>query len=308
MQSNNISLDVLTHGKPVAQYTHEGKTFIESRENSEYSLRIKNHNSHRVKVVISVDSLNVISGKPASNDPQETGYILGPNEEQTIKGYRVDGDTVAQFKFVKRDKSYATEKGEGAGNGVIAVRAYAEKQDQVQTLLDAWREAAKNHPKEKEYIYVDRPYPVYPRPWYWETHWYKGTTFPTLPTFGDTWCSASNTLGVPTTSNTVFGATAQCTTEMNLMNCSLTSHVADSAQVKIEPQSFDMGSAWGQAVKDVVTEVKFEVGGLLAEVAFYYASLESLKLMGVNVERVKAVTFPEPFKREYCAKPSGWKG
>lgn len=66
------------------------------------------------------------------------------------------------------------------------------------------------------------------------------------------------------------------------------------------------GSGWGGVVKDSVKEVKFETGPLLAEIVVYYASRESLKSMGIDVERTKAVAFPEPFRKTYCSPPSGW--
>lgn len=319
MKSNNVSLDILAHGKPMHEFQHEGKTFVESREGSTYSLRIKNHSSGRVKVVIGVDSINAVDGKPMTDQPTETGYILGAHEEHVIKGYRVDDDTVAQFTFVKRDKSYATEKGSGANNGVISLRVYEEKESESEKQLKKLKQRIKDledRPREKEYIPYDRPYPVYPwrpyweRPYhYWSDPWYsticKATTDGVSFGDGNISCSAGGT------SNTVFNAcsTAQnagSTGDVQLHAMAMQSSVQSDALTDENP--FDVGSGWGSAIKDSVKMVEFEVGKLIGEVTIYYASLTGLKALGVNVERVKSVAFPEPFAKTWCAKPSGWKG
>lgn len=318
MKTDNIVVSVeATDGRAMRSYTHEGKTFVESHQDRVYQIRIKNKTSCRIKAVISVDSLNIVSGKPATNDPKETGYILGAHEEQIFKGYRVDNNTVAEFKFVKREKSYATEQGSGAGNGVIAVRAYEEKEsesDKVSKMLQAWREAERNKPRDT--IIIDRPYPVYPyrpRPWYWEDQYWRTAPYYTLggaigygSSMGSTSMANLNSAAIVMNCSTASfdNGLNKCAAE-SPRGLNAQAHVADSVEMKAA--SFDMGSAWGSAVKDSVKEVEFEEGALLAEIAIYYASLDSLKEMGVNVERVKAVAFPEPFKREYCAVPSGWK-
>ena len=327
MKNDNISLVIeAIDGRPLRCYSHEGKTFIESHEERAYQLRVKNKTGGKVKAVISVDSLNIVSGESATNDPKETGYILQPYEERVFKGYRVDNDTVAQFKFVKREKSYATEQGSGAGNGVVAIRAYEEKENESDKILKRLQEWQKNQFKEKEYIYIDRPYPVYPRrPWYWEDYWGPRPVW----TGGYSYNTVDNG-GPVTTSLSLNGSSAIVvgSTNASLMRCASTPTVsacqaaeASAAQDSINQFSaqaaggselkaaaFDMGSGWGDSVKDSVREVTFEEGQCIAEISVYYASRESLKVMGIDVERVATVTFPEPFKRQFCARPSGWKG
>lgn len=326
--NDKIDLQVEVNGRQLRCFQHEGKTFIESREETVYALRVKNKTNRRIKAVISVDSLNIVSGKTATNDPKETGYILQPHEEQLFKGYRVDNDTVAEFKFVKREKSYATELGSGAGNGVIAIRAYEEKENDTDRIKKLMKQIQDAQVKEKEYIYVDRPYPVYPhRPWYWDNYWYGST-----PYWGGTigYSGGTTTLGLSRTvtnglnqsinsvgcsagdvafTSNVCGATNLQKSVNDVTNCSITpgAVTAFSVQSDLKAQAFDMGSGWGSSVKDTVREVEFEEGECIAEIAFYYASRDSLKIMGIDVERIKAVAFPEPFKREFCARPSGWK-
>ncbi len=316
MKTDKLEVSIeTTNGRPMRSYSHEGKTFVESYENSVYQIRVKNKTDRRMKAVISVDSLNIVNGKPASNDPAETGYIIGADEEQVFKGFRVDDDNVAAFTFVKREKSYATEKGEGQGNGVIAVRAYEEKETESEKALKTLKKRIKDledRPREKEYI----PY----RPWYWEDDYYR--PYRPRPYFGDVWCGGY-VKGSTTIGDNILGSCG--TTTQFMCNASLTSSNAaslssDGVQMRamgmaseqkalsVDENPFSMGSGWGEAVRDSVKMVEFEVGKLIGEISIYYAAIEGLKVLGVNVDRVKSVAFPEPFKREWCPKPSGWKG
>lgn len=305
-------------GRPLRCYSHDGKTFVESHENREYQLRVKNKTGKRIKVVIAVDSLNIISGAAASNDPAETGYLLNPYEEQVYKGFRVDDDTVAQFTFVKREKSYATERGEGAGNGVIAIRAYAEKKNEADEMLKQFQrelDELKNRPREKEYIPV--------RPWYWEDPWYR-SRYPRPYFDGGWWGGYSWGTTTGNTGGSVVGACASTSWDSGLVKCAASagettrgfSAQAGSDGINLtaaslnlaaaEENPFSMGSKWGDAVKDSVQKVEFEVGKLLVEESIYYTTIDGLKVLGVNVERVKAVAFPQAFKATYCPPPSGW--
>jgi len=308
-------------GRAVREFVHEGRTYIESRVGTEYQLRLKNNTGGRVLAVVSVDGINAVSGKPVSDSPDEAGYVLAPNESHVIKGYRVDENTVASFAFVKREGSYATERGEGQGNGTIAVRFWKEekKEEDVGALIKKWQkmyEEEKNRPRDREYI----PYPVWPsRPWYepyhpynpwkitYEPYWYSTTTCRAV---GE---GVSSIHAVSSDTVHAFNSMAQCGDGGNvtLQNCSLNS--ADPVQanycsvVPREANPFAHGSSWGDAVTDTVKEVEFKVGKLLTELCVYYAPLEGLKALGVDVNRTKAVVFPEPFKRGFCPPPSGWK-
>lgn len=293
------------NGRPMRSYSHDGKTFVESHENSVYQIRVKNKTDARIKAVISVDSLNIVNGKPATNDPAETGYLIGANEEQIFKGFRVDDNTVAEFTFVKREKSYATEKGAGQGNGVVSVRIYEEKENEAEKQLKKLKQRVKdleNRPREKEYIpftpwhpYWERPYHCYDNMWH--------STCNNQPIGGAVFTSNQVKCSSPVLQNASLTATTSLGGHAQAFACS-----AAMVPEAVNENPFSMGSGWGDAVKDVITMVEFEVGKLLGEMTIYYAALDGLKALGVNVDRIKQVVFPEPFKREFCSKPSGWKG
>lgn len=308
MNQDNIRVSVETpDGRAVRVYGHDGRSYIESREDMVYRIRVKNQTANRIKAVISVDGISIISGKPVTDSKEETGYILQPYAEELFKGYRVDDNQVAEFKFVKREASYATEKGEGANNGVIAVRAYAEKESQADKRLKEMQEqidALKNRPRDKEYI----PYPVYPvrpyRPWrpYWEDTYADWGYRPSI------WMCAVGQSSDTVTSSTVSNCSFQST--QTTMNCSSEMTelraMAASESTQLDSNPFAHGSSWGAALQEKVTHVAFEVGKLIAEVSFFYAPLEGLKALGVNVTREKQVVFPQAFKAGYCAPPKGW--
>lgn len=314
MTINNIELALVVNNQPMREYQHEGRCYIESREGTSYGIRIKNNKGHRVKVVVSLDGVSILTGKPVSDSSEETGYILGAYAQETYKGYRLDDSQVAAFTFVKREKSYATEVGNEPGNGVIAIRVFAEK-PKTPDLADIYRkmyEAEKNKPREKEYIWPS--YPSYPSHPYWKPYWEQ-------PYYGDPsiYCGNNTAQGSVTWTTTAnaTGGFQSCVSSM--VNCSTDAELSKSAQVtsqsvELKAQSFDMGSTFGGIVKETVTHTTFETGALIAEIAVFYASIEGLKSMGVDVTRAKQVTMPDPFKRGYpdpfergyCVPPAGW--
>lgn len=311
-----------TDGRAVRVYSHDGRFYIESHEDMVYRIRVKNKTGKRIKAVIAVDSISIITGKAVTFKAAESGYILEPYAEEVFKGYRVDHNQVAEFKFVKRDASYATGKGEGANNGVIAVWAYAEKEKApAPDMAEFWRkqyEDEKSRPKEKEYVYPWRPY--------WERPYHR----PLYPHHDSPiWCSAS---GYSKSSNTLLRASAMGATSNNVgsFTASLCSADAGESTRGIIGRAtvnelgklsslptrdynehevlnvFAHGSSWGDALADKVNEVNFETGKLLEEVVIYYAPAEGLKALGVDLTREKKIAFPQPYKTEFCSAPAGW--
>lgn len=128
-----LSARVLVNGRKVREYSHNGKLFIESKNKTEFEIELKNHKPHRVMAIVSVDGLDVIGGKPATNE--SSGYIIPANDSVRIKGFRKDNETVGSFKFTSRDNAYSESQGQGGNQGVISVRFFDEKQKQTHNLL-----------------------------------------------------------------------------------------------------------------------------------------------------------------------------
>ena len=70
---------------------------------------------------------------------------------------------------------------------------------------------------------------------------------------------------------------------------------------------FDVGTTWGKAKESKVTEVDFEKGINDFSIDIYYASRQSLLNMGIPLENIKQVNFPESFSTsKYSKPPNGW--
>ena len=103
-----------------------GKRFVIASKNKTYSLVVKNLSKSRLELVMSVDGLDVLDGKPAST--KKRGYIIYPGATLTVQGFRKSSDAVAAFKFASVNSSYTNLSGQGTRNiGVIGLAVFTEK-------------------------------------------------------------------------------------------------------------------------------------------------------------------------------------
>lgn len=119
---NTVDVSVMVKNKPVVEYIDNYTTWIEGRDASEYSIRLKNNNNEPMKVVLSIDGLNVLNGKPASADGD--GIVIQPFDIVNLKGWMVDNNTGAAFTFGSSENSYAAKSGYGINTGVIGIALY----------------------------------------------------------------------------------------------------------------------------------------------------------------------------------------
>lgn len=264
-------VSVLVNGRPVEEHSHKGKTFIEARDGTQYTIRFKNNSWTRVLVVTSVDGLDVLTGKRA--DSESSGYIVNGYGSVEIKGFRADHSTVGAFKFVGKNGSYAKSQGEEGNEGVIGIRVYGEKQQPI-TIT--------NTPPHID-IWPSLPwYPIpTPRP-NWHDRFFCGDI-----TFSS---SSGNDIGTCKLSSGSQSSIRQ-------VNCCLTSSTP----------SFNMGTTWGDKVTDKVVEVSFERGCLDTEFEIFYASKNSLIKAGVKLTKEKEVVVPKAFPSPFATPPKGWK-
>lgn len=103
----------------------KGKRFVTGNKGKNYALVVKNISHTSLEVVLSVDGIDVIDGKPASI--KRRGYIIPSGEKLTIKGFRKSEDAVAAFKFASVNSSYTQLSGSGTRNiGVIGMAVFTE--------------------------------------------------------------------------------------------------------------------------------------------------------------------------------------
>lgn len=125
--SNICSVEVLVNDRPVTTYSHDNDTYIEGRPGSSYKIRLTNRTYQRIKVIVSVDGLSVMDGKPAGSNTQ--GYVINGYDSLVIDGWRTSMDSVATFEFGSKRHSYSAESGQGTSNvGVIGVQVFREYQ------------------------------------------------------------------------------------------------------------------------------------------------------------------------------------
>lgn len=313
MDKNNYCLEVFVNNRPVREYSKDGRIFIEGRKNTEYTLKFRNYTSDRVMAIFSVDGIEVIKGQLASQS--DTGYVVNAYDSIEIKGYRIDDNNVAAFKFTDTERSYSNEVGAKVKNpvtgqyeyrqtieynGVIGVRVYQEKTKPAPIVI-----------KEKEYVPYPYPwYPYYPprKPW-WDYPLYC-----TSANLGEvTWTSNSRT-----TSNIEGG---------NLISYSCSNIYDDISDIEKEwykkqkikndqpitqnTPDFDIGTTWGTKQEDRVIKVEFEKSNIYVDLEIYYTTRQKLQDYGIDFDKTKRrAEFPSAFPSDsdYCKSPDWYKG
>ena len=117
--------EILVHGSPAKEYIHKGSIYIEGKEGTSFSLRMRNNSSERCLFVPTIDGLSVLNGKEGSF--KSRGYIVNAYSSTTIDGWRTSDDKVAEFFFSSPKRSYAKRIGKGGNLGVIGCAVFKEK-------------------------------------------------------------------------------------------------------------------------------------------------------------------------------------
>lgn len=126
MYRNGFEFTVLVRGKAVREYVHNGRTYIEGRDDSAYKLKITNNSGVDAEVVLSVDGLDVIDGEVAS--AKKTGYVVPAWRSIIVDGWRLNDRESAAFEFGASGEAYAASKDKPRNVGVIGAAFYSRKQ------------------------------------------------------------------------------------------------------------------------------------------------------------------------------------
>jgi hypothetical protein len=310
--SKHVSALVLVNGRPVREYTHQGLTLIEARHGTNYTVKIKNDNSFKIMAVLSIDGLDVLTGKPAEDSRK--GYIVDGESTTEIKGYRLNENESASFIFTKKDKSYVVQtKGDQRNTGVIGIRVFKEDKKPAPVVVEKVVEKIVHVP-----YYPYKPYIPYD-PWKsdpwgahpWQPIWYS---------------SGTSSDGVSYSSNMMYATSADMSNTKGITGAATSNYnnsVASSAMRSVQPSNanfdtpqvtadvFDSGTSWGKKQSDRVEKEYFKVGKILTEIVFYYATKEALISMGVNLNEATRVADPLPSafgETKYCKPPTNWRG
>lgn len=279
------------HGtSKIPEYGHAGLSFVEGRKNQPYTLKLRNDSAGRVLAVVSIDGLNVVDGQPCT--PQSRGYVVPAYSTVEIEGWRTSLTEVHRFKFEAKQHSYAKgSTGEVQNCGVIAAKFFSEKfkMPDFKTIIE-----------EHHHHHHHHEHPVYPivRPWRyptWPEIWYT--------TCGSTSAGVTGNVGPSGMSGVLRSASSaqysasvgaeqmkcsfnagegQVTSAANMVNASLSAEVPD----------FKLGTGWGEAKADSVSETLFERDKELCTLTLYYAEAADLERVGIKLAKEIAVTSP----------------
>jgi hypothetical protein len=102
------------------------RAYLRAENGARYRIRVRNHTSERLGLVIAVDGRNIISGQRSDLARKEPMYILSPRETDDYSGWRTSLAEVHEFYFTEWQDSYAEAFGDRSARGVIAVAVYRE--------------------------------------------------------------------------------------------------------------------------------------------------------------------------------------
>jgi len=147
-----VEWGVKSGGRYLRHYHWDGKRFVAGRRGERYSIAVRSHARSRLEVVLSVDGLDVMDGKPAS--VKKRGYIIWPGQTLEVKGWRTSPDRVASFEFSSVTGSYSNLRHASTRNvGVIGMAVFTEKG------IDPWR----GYSREAEGAFSASPFAEAPR-------------------------------------------------------------------------------------------------------------------------------------------------
>ncbi len=309
----SFDLNITVNGSRCKQYSHQGKTFIEAKNGSEYVIEVKNNHWKRVLAVGAVDGLNVLTGKTASES--DSGYIIGAYSSEKIKGFRFSDDEWAMFKFGYKfnGNTYAQSKEDGSEKncGVIGIRFFYEKEPIVINTPSPFTPC-------NPYPWTYPSTPVSP----WDITYTTNVNY-TSNKLGEMDMKMYNNSGGTGMSSGLHARSAQNSNEGTFKKLSSNNNVANyyaavgdsvadccdfMAVEKERSPDFDMGTEWGRKEKSRVNTVTFERGCLAQSFDIYYASRESLIAMGVPIQNTLSVSLPQSFPNNYAKPPKGWNG
>lgn len=312
MRLNNVELKVIVKDKTITEYYHNGQTFIEGREGSNFEIVVTNHNPFRVEAVVSVDGLSILDGKDAG--PQSDGYLLNARETIAIPGWKLNEAQVAAFQFAGKGGSYAAlSTGTARNTGVIGLLVYRER----------------NHVPVNR-TYIPNAYAgVLGGPTQHINTLYAATAVPP-----DSWNTMiGGGLGITTCSATV-GTSMNCADSTPLMAMAAMAPQSMARGVKgargdqgpTSPGVFtteidqsyapaavqNLGTGFGEAQTFATQTVSFARGDMHAMLVLYYDNARGLKARGIVLVRSKkdkVLAAPNAFPgMSGCTPPPGWQG
>jgi hypothetical protein len=264
MIKQSYEVELLVNGKPLKEYMHEGKVYIEGRKDTKFSLRFRNNSSERKLFIPSIDGLSVMNGKDASYN--SSGYIVRPYSTVTIDGWRKSDSEVAEFYFSTPRDSYGSRKGKGINLGVIGCAVFSEKLHLP--VANIW------------------PFTTYTIP------------TPGISTSNPEW----QYMSLSSQSTCSIDQNGKVTMENDPKVRAL--YANSEGTVKNVNYGTDLGTGWGDDRKSEVVSVDFDREASPSVIfSMLYNTREQLEKLGINFKREPLYIVPQAFPGEYCEPP-----
>ena len=140
--AGKVEFSAATDNGKLPLYRDGSNYYLQGKAGQAYRLVYDNNSANTYEIVASVDGLNVVDGSAASR--YDGGYVLRPNDELIIEGFRKSDSAVASFIFSKPDNAYAanTDSGSIENTGIIGTVIYE--------LYDPAKPKYKPQPKPKQ--------------------------------------------------------------------------------------------------------------------------------------------------------------
>ena len=270
MFNNGFELSVEVNGRPIPEFGHKGKTYVEGRRNNKYQLRFRNSRAERVLVIPTVDGLSVVDGQPChENSP---GYVVQGYSSLTLSGWRTSLSEVRAFEFSDKSSSYAGRTVGQQNCGVIGARVFAEQ------VRFQYQDIHIHH-----HTWPPPPTIINPVPWPPYTVWTTPTTL-----------YDSSSLKCSNMSEALAGHSTQTSgVAINMMQCAAPNSAPD----------FNLGTTYGAPIQDNVTQTHFDKGICLATFEIYYSDRDGLMKDGIQVDKTpELASFPQAFGG-FCKLP-----
>jgi hypothetical protein len=128
-----LGLELGWHNNLLPHLDTDGRRIVIGSPGARYTIRLENRSDTRVEVVVSVDSLNVLTGSAAS--PSQRGIVIEPKCIARVRGFRINDDKVRPFSFGGVAGSAAATAGAARNVGVIGVAVFDEDVAKAKLVL-----------------------------------------------------------------------------------------------------------------------------------------------------------------------------
>lgn len=294
MKSSNHDFEmyVLVGHKPIKEYSHEGSTFVEGRDGSEYTIRVRNGTSARACFILSVDGLSVLDGKECSDT--SPGYVIDAGDMLDVLCYKVDGSTGAKFVFGNKEESYSAEIGKGTDNvGVIAARVFREKPKPHYSVHPGWSYPDVSWPQKRTFRNIG--------------HSGLMASSSSIMRKMSSGATAASARGTESSAGPSGGSAPSFSTNMAQSVSADHRSLCDADLGDMEQTK--LGTKFGESVNWKTEAVTFERASVYpdASLVMYYDNRKNLERRGVKI-RKEIAALPNPFPGNTgCPTPPNWR-